>query len=173
MTAPAAVPQPGDHHAQLRRSVLEAYRWCLGCKLEHPESAFVGERGQKVNRCAMCRAKLRARPRPVHDPAATRRAYLRQKYGITVEEYDALREAQSHQCAICGTHEDDIQVPRVGRPRKDGTPAAEAAKLVVDHCHASGRVRGLLCNGCNSAIGHFRDSTEVMRAAIRYLSPEA
>lgn len=43
------------------------------------------------------------------------------------------------------------------------------AKLVVDHCHASGKIRGLLCDLCNRGIGHFNDSVELLYKAIKYL----
>jgi hypothetical protein len=94
---------------------------------------------------------------------------LRTKYGISVQEYDALRAAQGYRCAICRRHEDEIPAVRLGRPRLDGRPTAEPFKLVVDHCHDSRRVRGLLCTGCNSAIGHFRDDPAALRAALAYL----
>lgn len=106
-------------------------------------------------------------------PAAVRAMNLRTKYGITEQEYDARRAAQDHRCAICGTHERDIPSHPVGRPRLDGTPTADAARLVVDHCHETKRVRGLLCVGCNAALGHFRDSPQSLRAALRYLEQPA
>ncbi|MEV0726696.1 endonuclease VII domain-containing protein [Micromonospora purpureochromogenes] len=94
---------------------------------------------------------------------------LRTKYGITQEEYDARRAAQDHRCAICGVHEEDIPASTAGRPRMDGKATAAAVRLVVDHCRSSKRVRGLLCTGCNAALGHFRDSPETLTAALRYL----
>lgn len=41
--------------------------------------------------------------------------------------------------------------------------------LVVDHCHSSGKVRGMLCQHCNRGLGHFRDNTKVMAQAIKYI----
>jgi hypothetical protein len=70
---------------------------------------------------------------------------------ITVQEYYALKEKQNGKCAICGL--------AFGRRR-----------LAIDHDHATGRVRGLLCVLCNSGIGHFRDDKTRLLAAIEYLS---
>lgn len=64
-------------------------------------------------------------------------------YGITHEEYEAMAEAQDHACAICGTVPARTTIVR-------GTPMAH---LVVDHDHATGAVRGLLCAGCNLTLG--------------------
>ena len=74
------------------------------------------------------------------------------RYGITLEERAALEAAQGGLCAIC-------KVP----------PKAQKA-LAVDHCHGTGRVRGLLCDRCNMAIGLLDDSAERLGAAIAYLS---
>ena len=51
--------------------------------------------------------------------------------------------------------------------------SSDKRKLVVDHCHESLRVRGILCVKCNWAIGHFRDDTNLMRAAIQYLEQQS
>lgn len=69
-------------------------------------------------------------------------------YGITEEQYDELHTAQNGQCAIC----------------------QETTKLVIDHCHDSGEIRGLLCSYCNTAIGMFRDEPKRMAKAIDYLN---
>ncbi|WP_433111328.1 endonuclease VII domain-containing protein [Micromonospora sp. CA-246542] len=94
------------------------------------------------------------------------------KYRITEAYYDDLRSRQGYRCAICGVHEDEIPATPVGRPRKDGMPSAQAFRLVVDHCHSTNAIRGLLCNGCNSALGHFRDNVEALRRAMDYLRSE-
>lgn len=62
---------------------------------------------------------------------------------------------------------------RIGPARSDGTPPAVAFKLVVDHCHTTRRVRGLLCVGCNAAIGHFRDDVATVESALAYLRAAA
>lgn len=76
-------------------------------------------------------------------------------YGLTDEDYERMNAEQSGRCAIC--RRDDIA-------RSDST-----AGLVVDHCHATGRVRGLLCNLCNAGIGHLREDPAIFLAAIEYL----
>lgn len=73
------------------------------------------------------------------------------KYGLTPESYAAIHEGQSGTCAIC----------------KSACPTGR--RLSVDHCHSSGRVRGLLCSNCNIGIGNLRDSVEILRSAIAYL----
>lgn len=77
---------------------------------------------------------------------------LQRDYGVSVAEYDTMREKQGHKCAICGTHESDLK-----------------RALSVDHCHTTGVVRGLLCDSCNLGIGKLRDSAAMLRAAASYL----
>lgn len=83
-------------------------------------------------------------------PEYVREAGLWQKYGLTAQDYDALFEKQGRACAICK------QMP-------------ERYRLHVDHCHETGRVRGLLCVACNTALGLFKDSVSRLQAAITYL----
>jgi hypothetical protein len=78
-------------------------------------------------------------------------AYYRKLYKITLEEYGALFFAQCGVCAICSE------------------PASPDKVLVVDHDHETGKVRGLLCGTCNSAIGLLKDDTEVIVQAALYL----
>lgn len=85
---------------------------------------------------------------------------LRQKtnsYGISPKEYIELLEKHHHVCAICGKPETRIH---------QGVLAA----LSIDHDHDTGKIRGLLCTRCNSAIGHFYEDVEIMRKAIDYLN---
>ena len=80
-----------------------------------------------------------------------RERYLRRNYGIGLDHHDALFVAQGGSCAICK----QVQVaPKI---------------LHVDHCHASGRVRGLLCEHCNRGVGGFKDNPEWCLSAAKYL----
>lgn len=76
------------------------------------------------------------------------------KYGITLDEYDAMLDSQNGHCAIC---------PATDPGRKG------RSFLYVDHCHETGEVRGLLCGNCNDGLGRFRDDPALLRGAIAYL----
>jgi hypothetical protein len=81
------------------------------------------------------------------------KAYQRKiKYNLTQEEYDLKLKEQNYSCGICDIHKDDY-------PKE----------FCVDHCHITGKVRGLLCNNCNSGIGFFKEYEHVMKKAIQYL----
>jgi Recombination endonuclease VII len=98
-----------------------------------------------------------------------RRANLWAKYRITPEQYDALRAGQNYRCGICGIHEADVDLSRVGgRPRRDGR-ALLKVPLAVDHDHRTGAIRGLLCPSCNAGLGAFGDDPKRLRVAISYL----
>ncbi|WP_433359338.1 endonuclease VII domain-containing protein [Actinoplanes sp. CA-142083] len=151
-------------------------RRCPRCHQNRPGTAFRSASGRPTQSCSACleRSRLTNRVRRAGlGPAGRRADNLRHKYGLLPEEYDALRAAQEYRCQICGVHEDDIEAPRTGRPRSDGSPATEGVRLVVDHCHRTGRVRGLLCAGCNVMIGNAADSPEILLAAAAYLSRDA
>lgn len=78
--------------------------------------------------------------------------YVLRQHGLTRADYDRMLEAQHGCCAICGS----------GRPLGRG-------RWHIDHDHATGRVRGLLCNNCNRGIGYFGDDPDTIRAAADYL----
>jgi hypothetical protein len=81
------------------------------------------------------------------------KAYQRKiKYNLTQEDYDLKLKEQNYSCAICNMHKDDY-----------------SKEFSVDHCHITGKVRGLLCNNCNSGIGFFDEYEYVMKKAIQYL----
>lgn len=106
-----------------------------------------------IVRCKVCRKKrsdLRNRP-------GKKRYRLAQKYGMTLEQYNNMLEAQSNVCAICE------------QPETIKNKRGEHHPLSVDHDHKTGRVRGLLCNSCNAGIGHFSEDKEVLQSAIKYL----
>ena len=82
--------------------------------------------------------------------------YLQRNYSITSEDYYALLGEQDCKCKICNG---------------EGFTMAKhhKLKLVVDHCHNTGQVRGLLCHNCNRALGLFKDSAKSLSRAINYL----
>lgn len=87
-----------------------------------------------------------------------RGVYLRLRYGITLEDYEAMLTAQGGGCAICGNTEN------VG---------GNGRWLSVDHDHALGHIRGLLCGACNIALGQMRDRPDLLRRAATYLESHA
>lgn len=143
---------------------------CVRCDKTRPLDSFI-KNGRELRSCAPCREYARANNHTNRraNPDKVRAENLWALYRIRPQEYDALREAQSYRCAICGIHESEIEVGSRGRPRLDGTPNAEPFRLLVDHCHNSTTVRGLLCGKCNKALGGFRDSPELLMAAARYI----
>lgn len=86
------------------------------------------------------------------NPDAKLNAWLRRCYGISLEEYRAMEQAQGGVCKIC-----------------KGPPCGKAKRLSVDHCHRTGKIRGLLCSKCNTMIGLADDDPTVLDRATAYL----
>lgn len=98
--------------------------------------------------------QLRRRDTVPEQKLYEREAKLLKKYGITHDDYERLLKEQDGGCAICGT--------------KD--PRQRSEYFHVDHDHATGIVRGLLCSPCNQGLGYFQENVEVMARAIAYLA---
>ena len=77
---------------------------------------------------------------------------LKKKYSITPEQLEVMYKEQDNCCKICNTHKDNTKMG-----------------LVIDHCHKTLEVRGLLCHNCNVALGHLKDDTELLDKAKQYL----
>lgn len=75
---------------------------------------------------------------------------IKKRYGITIEQWKEIEKNQNFLCNICLKKE----------------------RLFVDHCHSTGKIRGLLCYHCNFGIGHFRDSLNLLKEAIVYLEKD-
>lgn len=96
--------------------------------------------------------KQRIARNPGKAKADSRRHRLKSVYGITPQQYDDLLKKQQKRCAIC----------RCAEKRGEN--------FAVDHCHKTGKVRGLLCRSCNLALGLVSDSTATLKSAIKYLA---
>jgi hypothetical protein len=99
-----------------------------------------------------CRPHFAERiPMPIPRDPDAHRAKLVASYGLTEHQYEALIEQQGGGCAICSR------------------PPATTRRLAIDHDHATGIVRGILCGRCNTALGLFDDNPQLLREAIAYL----
>ena len=144
-----------------------AVKKCPSCKLEKSLFDFTirqsGKRiGQAVSYCKTCSVE-KSKERKERDPSIYRRvewpSKLKNIYGITVDDYYRMLENQGGGCAICGTF-----VPSQ-RKRK----FIKTEMFFVDHCHSTGKVRGLLCAKCNRGLGYFEDNPSRLEMAAVYL----
>jgi hypothetical protein len=92
-----------------------------------------------------------------NNPNANRNKHYKKRYGITVEEYESMAQAQNYLCAICGMPET--------KKRKDGSVSI----LAVDHDHTTGAVRELLCVGCNHMLGNIENRQVSLDAIAAYI----
>lgn len=129
---------------------------CTGCSGDKPESDYYvrNTKGDLRSDCKACvsvkaakRFKGNKRTREAV-AKASRKHYYMKLYGLTEEDVAAMYEEQCGLCALCIL------------PMK---------KMCVDHCHDTGKVRGLLCGSCNTGLGMFKDNTEVMKRGIAYV----
>lgn len=123
---------------------------CSCCKTEKPFSGFSRDSSRTSgidSFCKVCRVENNRR-RNEKNPERARAIKNKSKYGVTPEDLERVLRNQGGVCAICSgilTH-----------PH-------------IDHCHISGKFRGILCVTCNTGLGKFGDSVERIQKAIRYL----
>ncbi len=92
-------------------------------------------------------------------PDVMKNIVLKKNFKITLEDYQSMERDQNGVCKICKQPETKLD-HRTKQPRA----------LAVDHCHKTGKVRGLLCSDCNTAIGLLKDDVHLMQTAIDYVS---
>mgnify|MGYP001588477665 CR=1 FL=1 len=143
---------------------LKYCRYCGQCLPRKEFYERLEMREGRINRCKRCcsvdqRERLirtgRWTPKPPRtiDPRARFRSHLRRTHKLRIEVYDEMVIKQLGRCPICG------DAPEEG--------------LCVDHCHACGKIRGLLCEFCNWALGFAEDSVEILQSALIYLTRSA
>lgn len=125
------------------------FRWCGKCRERKSMDSFYWTSPAKKSRMRICKPCKYRRNKAVPNLRGHRRKHL---YGLTPEQFDQLRAEQGGRCAICR----DVLTE-------------EDRRLHVDHCHATGAVRGLLCDRCNVGLGNYRDDPKLLRAAADYL----
>ena len=138
---------------------------CTKCGLEKPVAEFGKHKdapdGLRYS-CKPCfnqRSKSWRRRNPEYQKEWSKNnrhrhknAQLKYKYGITEADYKKMLQAQNYSCKICGLAD-----------------SQQRHGLHVDHCHATGKIRGLLCRRCNTALGFCEDNIDVLANMIKYL----
>jgi hypothetical protein len=125
-------------------------RTCRLCREDKALDEFYEAPFHVFRECKVCLIKEESRRR--------RAEKLKAKYGMTLDDYDAMLEDQQGRCAICGL-----------TPAEAGHKGKHEGILFIDHDHETGKVRKLLCRDCNFGLGFFHDSPERLEAAARYL----
>ena len=82
--------------------------------------------------------------------------HMKRAYGLDFKDYERMLEEQNGVCAICSSP----------------PPNNRKTRLAIDHCHKTGKVRGLLCDKCNRSIGLLKDDVSVLKSAIKYLTKD-
>lgn len=169
---PMVPPMTRPHDCE-QRDCASYSRHCTRCGIPKPLTEFY-----KASRftdghqryCAMCAREARREWTAANPGVAYRRQLakdpnyhadikLMRNYGITRQQYDDMLAAQRGVCVICGKANN--------RTKKMGD-----RPLAVDHCHATGRVRGLLCNRCNTALSII-ENPELLSAMLDYVKEPA
>lgn len=112
-----------------------------------PEKAVERAKAWRLNNPEKAKAWYEAQ-----GPEYWRRKNRESNYGLIEEQYQALIKQHNNCCAVCG------------RPQSDFRRA-----LCIDHCHTTGKIRGLLCDNCNHLLGKAKENIETLKAAIKYL----
>lgn len=122
------------------------------CRRGHeytPENTRFQYTNGKVQRCCIACDKQRT-------SGSIRARHIKSKYGLTIEEYNALLQAQGNVCAACKY---PFTYIRNGKPES----------YHVDHDHKTDKVRGLLCGDCNRALGYLKDDPERIKGLLEYV----
>ena len=107
---------------------------------------IIRKRYYDLNFCnKKCKVYYSRKTNPIHH----KNLVIKRNYGIDLNDYKQMLNNQNGKCQICNNH---------------------MYKPNIDHCHKTGKVRGLLCNKCNCSIGLLQDSVSILKQAIKYLT---
>jgi hypothetical protein len=134
-------------------------KYCPKCKKNKEKSKFFKHKNRKDGLSPYCKecATNSVKTWRINNKESFYRSVrdrnLKQKYGINLNEYQILLESQNGCCAIC----------------RKPTSILKSPTLKVDHCHKTGRIRGLLCSNCNMTLGLIYDDVDILKRMIDYL----
>lgn len=123
---------------------------CTACHTTQPVENFWRHSQRPDGRHGQCQTCMRKRDRSRdrNTPEQNRARQLKSRYGLTPTAWEAMAAGQGYRCALC----------------------RRQTKLVVDHDHETGKVRGLLCRACNTALGALGDSLPGLARALSYVN---
>ena len=147
------------------------FKVCSKCKINKPHSDYFKDNRRKIGircKCKECckqetidwRDKNRSEYNNyvaewrAKNPERQHKTEIKRRYSLSIEDYNSMLTKQKCKCKICGKQHD---------------PSLKRGRLYVDHDHDTGKVRGLLCGPCNSAIGYFNHDIKIMAKAIQYM----
>ncbi len=127
--------------------------YCCNCKEEKSILEFHKDKQSYYGFSKICKicAKIKSSLRYINNKDTHRHFNLLKKFGISLDEYNIRLKEQSGKCMICCGKDNDKNMP-------------------VDHCHKTGKIRGILCSKCNLALGLFGDDINKLKSAIKYLN---
>ena len=145
---------------------------CSKCKIDKPHSDYFKDNKRKIGIRCKCKdcckqetIEWRIKNRSEYNgytamwrsknPDKQHATDIKRNYGLSIEDYNRMLVEQECKCKICGKQHD---------------PSKKRGRLYVDHNHKNGKVRGLLCSGCNTAIGNMKDDVSLILKAIEYIN---
>jgi Recombination endonuclease VII len=139
------------------------YKICSCCRDLLHLDLFTKSKNKPLGLSVLCRKCTREKSKELYwKKGGYNRTYeqnkshhLKKSYGITLDQYEEMKEEQHGLCAICSAE------------LREGKGGA-----ALDHNHSTGGIRGILCSPCNKGLGHFRDRTELLIKASIYLNKE-
>lgn len=142
-----------------KRSVVRRDPAIYADPTQHDDRLVAQSAYRRGCRCDFCKKhqaadqRIRYRVTKQRNPGRRQESNRAYRYGAERGQYEAMLLEQASRCKICASEAD------------------EDKPLVMDHCHATGRIRGLLCRRCNGLLGSAKDSPDLLAAAIAYLDP--
>jgi hypothetical protein len=134
--------------------IKEVSPFCTACNAPKTPYEMSKSNPNLCKKCSGRKTKEWARQHPTEWERSRRKSWLKTKYGMSPEQYDALLAAQGGVCAIC----------------KNPPTDSRGFRMHIDHDHETGAVRGILCGSCNNGLGNFKDSPDLLVTASCYVT---
>jgi len=138
-----------------------SYKYITQCDCGESKAIFFNQMARGNTKSCGCLQRRTGTESPAykHGRSQTKEydleLHMKRAYGLGFKEYEQMLFNQNGVCAICS-----------GEPPKN----QHKTRLNIDHCHTTGKIRGLLCDACNRAIGLLKDSPDLLNKAISYLA---